>query len=234
MEIIKANKDKQLIIEVDNVKYMRIPVKTHVVMPDDKLEDVLDKYVADKLIKGDIIFVAESIVASMQKRSIKLVDIKPRKLATILSKFVYKNPYGIGLSMPETMEMALREVGTPRIILASAGSAVGKLFKQRGWFYKIAGPLAREIDGPTPYTLPPYNEYVVLGPKDPQDVADRAQAHIKNDVMIVDINDLGGNILGNSSKTFSDELAVKVLKDNPLGQSHEQTPIGIIRQVTSE
>lgn len=230
METYKANKDKELIIEVEGSKYMRIPIKTHVIMAKDKLEDVLDKYVKDKLVKGDIIFVAESIVASMQKRSIKLVDIKPRKLATLLSKFVYKNPYGIGLSMPETMEMALREVGVPRILLASVGSAFGKLLGKRGWFYKIAGPLAREIDGPTPYTLPPYNEYVVLGPKDPQAVADNMQQHIKYDVMIVDINDLGGNILGNSSKTISSELINKILADNPLGQSHEQTPIGIIRK----
>lgn len=232
MEEFVANVDKNLVINVDGVDYMRIPVKTHVIMPEDKLEDVLDKYLLGKLEENDVVFVAESVVASMQKRSIKLVDIKPRKLATILSKFVYKNPYGIGLSMPETMEMALREVGTPRLLLAAAGSAVGKLLGKRGWFYNIAGPLAREIDGPTPYTLPPYNEYVVLGPKNPQDVADKAGSHIKADVMIVDINDLGGNILGNSSKTFSSDLAVKVLKDNPLGQSHEQTPIGIIRKVT--
>lgn len=234
MQEIKANKDKNLLITVDGVDYQRIPIKTHVIMPDDKLNDVLDKYVRDVLEKDDVIFVAESIVASMQKRSVKLTDIKPRKMATILSKFVYKNPYGIGLSMPETMEMALREVGTLRILAASGVSVVGKLFGKRGWFYKVAGPLAREIDGPTPYTLPPYNEYVVLGPKDPQDVADKAKAHIKNDVMIVDINDLGGNILGNSSKTISNDLGVKILKDNPLGQSHEQTPIGIIRAVNNK
>lgn len=232
MEKFQANKDKELIVEVDGIKYMRIPVKTHVIMPEDKLEAILDKYVKTLLEKDDVIFVAESVVASMQKRSIRLDEIKPRKLASILSKFVYKNPYGIGLSMPETMEMALREVGTPRILFAAATSAVGKLFGKRGWFYQIAGPLAREIDGPTPYTLPPYNEYVVLGPKNPQAVAIKASEYINCDLMIVDINDLGGNILGNSSKTYSNQLALKILADNPLGQGHEQTPIGIIRKVS--
>lgn len=232
MEKFQANKDKELIVEVDGIKYMRIPVKTHVIMPEDKLEAILDKYVKTLLEKDDVIFVAESVVASMQKRSIRLDEIKPRKLASILSKFVYKNPYGIGLSMPETMEMALREVGTPRILFAAAASAVGKLFGKRGWFYQIAGPLAREIDGPTPYTLPPYNEYVVLGPKNPQAVAIKASEYINCDLMIVDINDLGGNILGNSSKTYSNQLALKILADNPLGQGHEQTPIGIIRKVS--
>lgn len=232
MEKIQANKDKELIVEVDGIKYMRIPVKTHVIMPEDKLEAILDKYVKTLLEEDDVIFVAESVVASMQKRSIRLDEIKPRKLASILSKFVYKNPYGIGLSMPETMEMALREVGTPRILFAAAASAVGKLFGKRGWFYQIAGPLAREIDGPTPYTLPPYNEYVVLGPKNPQAVAIKASEYINCDLMIVDINDLGGNILGNSSKTYSNQLALKILADNPLGQGHEQTPIGIIRKVS--
>lgn len=51
------------------------------------------------------------------------------------------------------------------------------------------------------------------------------------DVAIVDINDLGGNVLGNTSKVFSDDLIIKLLKDNPLGQSNEQTPLGIIRKI---
>ena len=90
-------------------------------------------------------------------------DIHPRPLARFLCKFVLKTPYGIGLGIPETMEMALQECGTPKILFAAAVSAVGKLFHKRGWFYKIAGYKARSIDGPCDYTLPPYNEYVVLG-----------------------------------------------------------------------
>ncbi|MFR3992055.1 MAG: hypothetical protein ACLTY5_05725 [Angelakisella sp.] len=66
-------------------------------------------------------------------------EIKPRPLAKFLCKFVLKTPYGIGLGIPETMEMAIRECGTFRILVAAAVSAVGKLFGIRGWFYKVAG-----------------------------------------------------------------------------------------------
>ena len=48
-------------------------------------------------------------------------------------------------------------------------------------------------------------------------------------VIITDINDLGGNILGAYPSSIDCDLMVKILKDNPLGQSHEQTPMGIIR-----
>ena len=133
--------------------------------------------------------------------------------------------------MPETMEMALVEVGTPRILFAAAVSVVGKIFGKRGWFYNIAGDKARSIDGPCDYTLPPYNEYVVLGPENPEDAAKKAAEVAKVPVTVVDLNDLGGNILGISTKDVSEEWLLGVLSDNPLGQSGEQTPIGIIRKV---
>ena len=45
------------------------------------------------------------------------------------------------------------------------------------------------------------------------------------------IKDLGGNILGRSDASMDPELYVRILKDNPLGQQSEQTPMGIIRPV---
>jgi succinyl-diaminopimelate desuccinylase len=129
------------------------------------------------------------------------------------------------------MEMALRECGTIRILFAAFISAIGKLFGRRGWFYNIAGEKARAIDGPCDYAIPPYNEYVVLGPKDPEETA-RAAAKTTGipQFCIVDLNDLGGNILGVSSDELKAEWLLPILKDNPLGQTDEQTPIGIIRR----
>ena len=49
-------------------------------------------------------------------------------------------------------------------------------------------------------------------------------------VAIVDINDLGANILGFSEQEPSMDLIAKILGDNPLGQSDECTPMGIIRK----
>lgn len=231
MKEFKANQDKNLIITINDQDYMRIPIKTHVIEQTDKVEDILSQYAADIYEDGDVIFLAESVVAIMQKRALKISEVKARPLATLLSKFVYKNPYGIGLSMPETMEMALREVGTPRILWASTVSIFGKLVGKRGLFYEIAGPKARDIDGPCDWTLPPYNEYVVLGPEDPQKVADEATEKTGLPFAIVDINDLGGNVLGSTVKNYSNAEIAEILKDNPLGQSAEQTPMGIIRKI---
>lgn len=142
-----------------------------------------------------------------------------------------KTPAGIGLGMPETMEMALRECGVPRILMAAVGSAITKPFGRKGVFYEIAGYRAQSIDGPTPNTIPPYNQYVVLGPDKPDNVAKNLGQMLDCDVAVVDINDIDGVVLGISDKSMSRETIKGILKDNPLGQDHEQTPMGIIREV---
>ncbi len=231
---LSANENKALDIHVNGKTYHRLPIKTHVIMPGEDLQAVLEKYVSTHLEDGDILFITEKIVAISQKRAYRVDEIKARKFATFLSKFVTKTPHGIGLGMPETMEMALQECGTPRIFLAAAVSALGKLVGRKGDFYRIAGPKARAIDGPTSGTMPPFNEYVVLGPENPDQVAKDVRNFFADkdiEVVIADINDLGGNILGASSPNVDVEEIVQILKDNPLGQASEGTPIGIIRQV---
>ena len=226
------NDGKVLSVTVDARSFKRIPIRTRVVMPGDDLDAFVSEYARGVVQPGDTLFVTEKIVAITQGRSFTLDEIQPRALARFLSKYVTKTSYGIGLGMPETMEMALRECGTPRILFAAAVSAVTKLFGRRGDFYRIAGDKARAIDGPTKHTIPPYNEAVVLAPERPREVA----AHLKDDVLggvcdvaVVDINDLGGNILGSTLDRAGEERLVRILKDNPLGQRHESTPLGIVR-----
>lgn len=227
----EANAGKALTVTVEGTSYARIPIRTRVVMPGDDLDAFILEYAKDAVQPGDLLFVTEKIVAITQGRSFKLDTIKPRKLALFLSKYVTRTPYGIGLGMPETMEMALRECGTPRIVFAAGVAAVTKLFGRRGDFYRIAGDKARSIDGPTPHTIPPYNKAVVLGPKEPATVARRLKAQLGggNDVAVVDINDIGGNILGSTLDKAGEQRLVRILSDNPLGQGHQSTPLGIIR-----
>ena len=47
---------------------------------------------------------------------------------------------------------------------------------------------------------------------------------------LMDINDLQGKVLGASDPSVDRNLIPRILKDNPLGQSGQQTPIGIIRR----
>ncbi len=225
-----VNEEKNGVITVDGVDYVRYAIKTHVITDKDNICDVAAKYAKPHVQPGDIFFVSEKAVACTQKRAIRMKDIHPRPLATFLSKFVLKTPYGIGLGIPETMEMALRECGTIKILFAAFISAIGKLFHQRGWFYVIAGTKARSIDGPCSYTLPPYNEYVVLAPAEPDKVAKDLSQALGCPATVVDINDLEGAILGTSSKELDREWLCKLLKDNPLGQTNEQTPMGLIRK----
>ena len=218
---LHPNAGKNDIIEVDGVRYQRLPIKTHLITDKDNILDVAEKYGKPVLSKpGDVLFISEKCVACTQRRAIPLADIKPRKLAYKLSAHVTKTPHGIGLGMPETMEMALREVGSLRILFAAAISVIGKkIFR------------ARSIDGPCHNTIPPYNHYVVLGPLKPDQVAKDIAARVGYDVAIVDINDLEGQILGASSKAVNKKLYARILKDNPLGQDDQQTPMGIIRRV---
>lgn len=229
----EANEGKNLEVVVDGVTWERIPIKTHVVMRDDVLLDVVEKYAGALVRDGDVLFVTEKIVGITQGRAFPLEEITPRKLAVTLSKYVTKTSHGIGLGIPETMEMALRECGTPRILFAAAVAAVTKAFGRRGDFYRIAGSKARAIDGPTKNTIPPYDSQVVLGPDRPNGVAADIKTALGKqlDVLVVDINDFGGNILGSTTTRAVDDLMARVLKDNPLGQDRQSTPLGIIRRV---
>lgn len=230
---LQPNAGKNAIIEVEGKRYERLPIRTHLITKEDDIIDVAEKYGAPVLSQpGDVLFISEKIVACSQGRAIPLKDIKPRKLAYWLSDRVTKTPHGIGLGMPETMEYALREVGVLRILFAAGVSVIGKkLFHKKGWFYSVAGYRARSIDGPCHNTIPPYNQYVVLGPLKPEKVAKQIKERIGFDVCIVDINDLEGQILGTSSKKLDKKLYAKILKDNPLGQDDQQTPMGVIRPV---
>lgn len=231
---MQANEGKALESTVDGVTYQRIPIKTRVVMAGDNLHDIVREYASSAVQDGDVLFVTEKIVAITQGRSMLVSDVTPRPLATFLSKYVKKTPYGIGLGMPETMEMALRECGTPRILAAAGVSVVSKALGRAGDFYRVAGERARAIDGPTEGTIPPYDESIVLGPLHPERVARDLKILLGNrvDVLIVDINDIGGNILGSTLADDLNQHWVDVLQDNPLGQGAESTPMGILRKVS--
>ncbi|MGZ4144506.1 MAG: coenzyme F420-0:L-glutamate ligase, partial [Actinomycetota bacterium] len=128
-------------------------------------------------------------------------------------------------------------VGPVRILLAAIAAAVTRPFGIRGVFYRVAGPQASAIDGPTPGTLPPYNTHAKKAPADPDGVAARLAATLGTHaggpvaVAVVDANDIGVTILG-ASRGVDRGLLVELFRDNPLGQGHQQTPIALVRRVT--
>ncbi|MEN9620454.1 MAG: hypothetical protein RL499_647 [Actinomycetota bacterium] len=225
------NEGKPLVRDVAGAAFERIPIKTHVVMAGEDIVEIVTRYAADVVRPGDTLFVTEKIVAITQGRSYPVDSITARPLAHRLSRYVTKTSHGIGLGMPETMEMALRECGTPRILFAAAVAAVTKALGRKGDFYRIAGPKARGIDGPTHNTIPPYNSHVVLVPLRSREVARELQAALGGgiEVAIVDINDFGGNVLGSTLSSSAEKQLVGILADNPLGQNHQSTPLGVVR-----
>jgi len=214
--------------------WLRIPVKTRLILKGDDLSDALSQGLSQADIapgKDDILFVSEKAVGASQGRYFLLDEgeVRPGRLAVFLSRHVTRTPAGIGLGIPETMQCAIDECGAARILLAAAAGFLGKLLGRKGDFYRVAGPRARSIDGPTNGTLPPFNRAVSLAPLDPDGVARRLSERFGCGAAVVDINDLGGNILGAWPKSVDRGLLVEILSDNPLGQGTQQTPAGIVR-----
>ncbi|QQS43694.1 hypothetical protein IPM65_06155 [Candidatus Roizmanbacteria bacterium] len=247
-ELYKPNKGKQLVIDVNGTSYYRYPIKTEVFAKGDDyavkiarfISTAVDTFSKEKDFNCDwYVIVSEKIVAISQGRSYFIKDIKPSWWAKTLSKYVKKTPHGIGLGSPWTMELAIGEVGLPRILLAAVASVLTKPFGLSGVFYRIAGPQAAAIDGPTSYSLYPSNVSAKLAPKDPQKAATKISDEIKSKLtdealikrfkgtVIIDANDLGRNALGNATGKpngfFED-----VMRDNPMGQGSEQTPLVIL------
>ncbi len=237
----KPNKGKKIPIKIGKREYFRYPVRTELFKKGDdygkKIADETLNAVKDLPLKNKkwFVVVSEKIVAISQGRSHFIWDIKPGFFANLLSKFVKKTPYGIGLGSPWTMQLAIEEIGLLRILLSTLASALTKPFGISGTFYRLAGETVRSIDGPTEYSLYPSNVSAKLGPNDPEKVSrkigDRIKEKYNNDnfggCVVIDANDIGRDVLGNSTG-IPDKRIEEIVADNPMGQGNEQTPIIIV------
>ena len=228
--LAEPNEGRSLLAALDGSVYARHPVRTHLVTAADDASDVVRRYVGVLADDVRVVAISERMVAITQGRSYPIGEIRASPLARLLERFVTRPGYGIGLGSAETMELAIREVGAPRILLAAAVSAITKPFGIHGMFYRLAGPQAKAIDGPTSYTIPPYNQSATLGPKDPDGAARRLAAGIGVPVAVIDANDAGCAVLG-ASPGVDRRFVERLFADNPLGQAREQTPICLVREV---
>ena len=130
------------------------------------------------------------------------------------------------------MQLAINECGLLRISLAVAIAGITRPLGWKGNFYRVAGSKARAIDGPTAGTLPPYNEFASLSPENPRAYAIKTEQATAKDieVIVVDANDIGVNILGAKDKK-QEALGVALCQGNPMGQGSEGTPALICRRV---
>jgi len=226
------NSGKKLIVEINGQKWARYPIKTHFIGVDDTFEGIIEKYVLPVSQNGDIVALGQKIVSIIQKRIILKKDVKVGFWAKFLSKFAKKTPYGFSVGNPLKMQVAINMAGLPRIFFAGFCSAICKLMGISGVFYRVAGHQINEIDGFYGEAFPQYSEMGILGPMRCDSLCDRLREKFGLSFFIADVNDLGANILGKSKDLEGKEkLLLKILKDNPAGQSNEQTPIIIIRKI---
>jgi F420-0:gamma-glutamyl ligase len=227
---LTPNPRRRLEIQVDGRTFLRIPVRTHVVTDTDDIVEVLARYAGRLVQPGDILFVSEKVVAITQGRAIPVEKIRVGLLAKLLWPRVARVPYGIGLRSPYSMQCAIDECGSARILLAAVVGALGKLVGRKGDFYRVAGKQAAMIDAAGTAGIDAFKGSVIKGPEDPDQVAQAIADRLGVGAAVVDVNDVGGSWAVGVSRGVSRSLVEAALKDNPLGQGAEQTPCGILRE----
>jgi hypothetical protein len=219
-------------VVVDGRTFERVPIRTPVLMPGDDIPTVIRANAGHLLRPGDTLVLSESAVAIMQGRARDWRTIHPGGLARWLSARVTKTNWGTGLSSPYAMQYAIELTGVPRILLAAVAHVFGRLFQQKGWFYLVAGLNARMMDAEHTMGIAEFYECCIPAPADPPGTARALKAATGYDMAICDINDI--NPAWCVASTLSKErkrLLERSFDDNPLGQTDEQTPIGIWREV---
>lgn len=224
-----ARRVKPAVIEVDSRLVRRIPVRTHVLNKGDNLVAEVRRYVGSILRPGDILTIAESPVAAVQGRALPIAEIRVGFWARVLWRFVKKVPYGVGLRSPWSMQCAINEAGLGRIICASLAGAWGKLCGRSGDFYRLAGDQVAMIDAAHTSGVKEFYECVILGPKDPDRVADTLAQALGCSVAIVDANDIFGCKVVGRSAGLDEALVNLAMRDNPAGQGGELTPFVLLR-----
>jgi F420-0:gamma-glutamyl ligase len=213
-------------VQASGVEYLRLPLHTRWLEEADDLTLAL-KESLQLARPGDTVAVSEKVAILLTGRTVDIDTVKPGRLALFLARHVHPRTDSKGLRVPEKMEYVVRTVGYTRILAASFASAVTRPLGMHGTFYRIAGPVARDVDG----GRPPY-EHVLFPPLDTK-VAQRVCADLDQaldiGVSIVDLNDYGGSIRAVSPRSLSVKTLATVLGDNPLGQRLTSTPFVLVR-----
>ncbi len=202
-----------------------LPVKTHLLTHLDDPVEIVKRYIFPHSQKGDVVTIGETPIAIMQGRWHHPTDIKPGFVAKRLCYFFMPTS---SLATACGMQTLVNIVGPARVVFAFVVGAIAKVFGKPGVFYQLAGEQARLIDDVTG-TLPPYDQFIVLGPENPQKVVERIQQETGLSAAIVDVNDLKAVKILAATPDLSAALLEQALRTNPAGNADEQTPLVLIR-----
>ncbi|UMZ75010.1 coenzyme F420-0:L-glutamate ligase [Natranaerofaba carboxydovora] len=207
-----------------------VPIRTHIITYKDDMVDVVENYTKDIVEKGDIICVAESVLAISQGRYYTPANVRPRFMARVLSRFTDRSG---SLTNPASMEIVFRDSGNIRVILGALAGGVGRFVNREGLFFQIAGPMAARIDDKA-RTMSPFDSYIVAGPLRTNEVATEIEKRLNVNACIADVNDLGRVDIIGVSRSLDVNKLKELLKHNPFGNDAQQTPIVIIKAENSQ
>jgi hypothetical protein len=217
---------------VEGLTYERTPVKTHKVGIGEDLAGVIALYAAEQITPDTTMCLSQKFVSICDRNVRHISEVRDTWLARVIVRYVTKNDNGdIGYSHPKKMQVAIDEVGYPRMIAAVVGGGFSKfVLRRRGDFYRIAGHHISEIDGFNPDAMPPFDQYAMLPPPDPDGVCEALARRFGCAAYIIDGNNINVEVVGRSANLpMSIAAAREVMLDNPMGQGDELTPVFLIR-----
>jgi hypothetical protein len=219
-------------------RFVRTLIYTGFVAPRQDLTQLIDHFVPDiESLDGvdKTVCLGAKLVALSQGRYRRKNQIHPGIFASVASRFGTRSKHGVGpVGHKEKLQAAIDEVGFARILCAATTSLaeklaleIGFIHEQMGLFYRIAGQRVKAIDGLGKDDG--YANHVILCPCDPMALCQDITSQTGIPVAIVDINYVGGDILGVSDNSPLNEWEIyHALADNPFGQRKERTPIAIV------
>lgn len=208
-------------------RWAAVPVRTELITPGTDLPTFVQRYIQGIADSGDILCLAESAVAIGQGRAVRPADVRPSALARFLSRFPH--PDG-SLATPAAMQLAIQEVGALKILAGAAAAAAGRALHRKGWFYRVAGHALAQIDD-IAGTLAPFENFIVLGPSEPQQTAEKVRQATGLHTAIVDVDDASHvDILALTGGIEPEELFLALL-GNPQGNDDQQTPLVVLKRL---
>ena len=202
-----------------------LPIPTHLLGPLDSPIDTVKRYVQPFAKPGDIVTIGETPVAIMQGRWRHPSSIKPGWVAKRICYFFMPTS---SLATACGMQTLVDLVGPGRVVYAFVVGAIAKkILGKAGMFYVLAGDQARLIDDVTG-TLPPYDQFIVLGPQNPEKIVQDIYDATGLKAAIVDVNDLKAVKILAATPGTDHNLVTSALIDNPAGNADEQTPVVLI------
>ncbi len=193
---------------------------------------------ADAELLGDqpwFLYLGATAVSVSQGRTVPVWQVRPSWVAGLLHRL------GAGPGRgwhPAATQLAVEDMGVPRLLGATLVGAVGRLLRRRDWFDLVAGPAAMGVGGPRIDGTYPASVCARLSPLRPSVLAweisaavrlslPRAVADRFGGTVIVAVDGSRRLVLGHDTRRRATQLVTAVL-DNPLGHGREQTPLAIV------